>query len=192
MQTRKHTIDPEKWVDEYGDYLYKYAMMRLGDPVTASDVVQETFLAGIKGLDRYDGRVDAKYWLRGILRNKVVDHIRKSSREAPLKQDEGGEELMDSLMFKITGVPGTNPDPWAFNPYKAFENSEFWEVLEGCLAKLGGTMRRAFSLKMLEDMPTEEICETLNLTRNSFWVTMHRARQQLKSCLERNWIRGQE
>jgi len=99
---------------------------------------------------------------------------------------------MDSLMFKMTGVPGTNPGPWAFDPYKALENGEFWEVLETCLGKLGGTMRRAFTLKMLDDVPTETICETLNITRNSYWVIMHRARQQLKACLEKNWVSEQE
>ncbi|MFT7515468.1 MAG: DNA-directed RNA polymerase specialized sigma24 family protein, partial [Candidatus Omnitrophota bacterium] len=76
MAEKKH--NPDEWVDLYGDYLYRYALMRLKDSAAAQDVIQETFLAGFKGLEKFDGRVDIKYWLRGILRNKIVDYIRKA------------------------------------------------------------------------------------------------------------------
>jgi len=71
---------PEQWVEDYGDYLYRYALSRICDPAMAEDLVQETFLAGIKGLGAFDNRVEIKFWLRGILRNKVVDYIRKDVR----------------------------------------------------------------------------------------------------------------
>ena len=69
---------PEQWVDQYGDYLYGFAMSRLRNPDAANDCVQDTFLAGIKALERFDGSRDIKFWLRGIMRNKIVDQIRKS------------------------------------------------------------------------------------------------------------------
>ena len=54
---------PEQWVDKYGDYLYGFAMSRLRNPDAANDCVQDTFLAGIKALERFDGSRDIKFWL---------------------------------------------------------------------------------------------------------------------------------
>ncbi len=74
-------IDPEAWIDRYGDYLYRYAYLRLGDHATAEDAVQETFLAGLRARSKYSGRASEKTWLTGILKHKIGDQIRKRSRE---------------------------------------------------------------------------------------------------------------
>jgi len=73
--------DPERWVEEHGDYLFKYALVRLRDATRAEDMVQETFLAALKGGDKFAGRSAEKSWLVGILKNKICDHYRKASRE---------------------------------------------------------------------------------------------------------------
>ncbi len=182
------TTPAERWVDEYGDYLYRYALLRLKDPATAQDAVQETFLAGIKGFGQFDGRVDVKYWLRGILRNKIVDHIRKSVREHPVNDDEG-MDIIDSYSFKLFGIADRKPKPWQFHPSRDFEKGEFWKAFEHCLSQLNENMRQAFVLKMIEDMPTDEICKVMGIQPNNLWVLNHRARHQLKSCLEKNWDR---
>jgi RNA polymerase sigma-70 factor (TIGR02943 family) len=76
-QPKVEIAPPETWVDRYGNYLYAYAMSRLRNADAAADCVQDTFLAGIKALERFDGSRDIKFWLRGIMRNKIVDQIRK-------------------------------------------------------------------------------------------------------------------
>ncbi len=179
---------PEQWVDAYGDYLYRYALLRLKDPAAAQDAVQETFLAGIRALPQFDGRVDVKYWLRGILRNKIVDQIRKTVREHPVDEEEG-TSLLDQLSFKAFGIADRPRKPWQFDPARDFEKKEFWKAFEHCLGKLSDSMRQAFVLKMIEGMPTEEICKVMNIHPNNLWVLNHRARQQLKTCLEKNWDR---
>src|SRR5512135_1825461 len=73
--------DPERWVELYGDYLFKYALMRLRDAAKAEDAVQETFLAALKGGKTFAGRSAEKSWLVGILKNKICDYYRKASRE---------------------------------------------------------------------------------------------------------------
>src|SRR3954464_25180 len=73
--------DPERWGELYGDYLFKYALMRLCDAAKAEDAVQETFLAALKGGKSFAGRSAEKSWLVGILKNKVYDHFRKAGRE---------------------------------------------------------------------------------------------------------------
>src|SRR6266850_1290950 len=73
--------DPERWVELYGDYLFKYALMRLRDTARAEDAVQETFLAALKGGQGFAGRSAEKSWLVGILKNKIYDYYRKAGRE---------------------------------------------------------------------------------------------------------------
>lgn len=190
-KAQKPPTPPEEWAESYGDYLYRYALMRLKDPINAEDAVQETFLAGIKGLDKFDGRVDVKYWLRGILRNKIVDYIRKNTREHPVDNEEG-RDIVDSFSFKMFGIAERTPKPWQFAPEREFEKGEFWEAFQNCVSKLTDTMRQAFVLKMVDGMDSDEICKALNITPNNLWVLNHRARAQLKSCLESNWDREEE
>lgn len=174
------------WVDKYGDYLYRYALMRVRDPQVAEDTVQETFLAALKNLHQFDGRVDVKYWLRGILRNKTVDYIRKSVRRQEL-QNEQVQEIVGQILFKTSGIPNKRPKPWAFDPDEAFAQEEFWEAFKRCLEGLTDQMRAAFYMKMIDEVETEEICKELNISDNYLWVMLHRARAQLKDCLESKW-----
>ena len=188
-QDQPEAIDPEQWVDLYGDYLFRYAMMRLRDHDAARDAVQETFLAGIKSLDRYDGRVGIKYWLRGILKFKVVDHIRKQVREQVV-DDIDDEGVLDRLLFKTSGIPTMNPEPWQFDAKSAFDREDFWPIFNQCLSKLKEPIRQAFVLKMVEDMDSDEVCKVLNIKPNHLWVLNHRARGSLKKCLESHWQRS--
>lgn len=180
-------LNPEEWVEQYGDYLYRFALLRLKDPASAEDAVQETFLAAIQGLDRFDGRMDIKFWLKGILRHKIVDHIRRAVREQPT-EEVNDPELLDSMLFKLSGIPTMHPDPWRFDPHRAFESNEFWAIFQNCMAGLNGKLQQAFTLKMLEGLSTEEVCKVLDVEPNNLWVIMHRARGQLKACLEKNWL----
>jgi RNA polymerase sigma-70 factor (ECF subfamily) len=64
------------------------------------------------------------------------------------------------------------------------------QVFYDCLSHLNENMGQAFALRELEGLSTEEICKQLKLTPNNLWVILHRARKQLKSCLESNWTEG--
>ena len=69
-------INAHEWLNEHGDYLYRFALARLRDPHLAEDVVQETFLAAIK-TPTFTEQSTARTWLTGILKHKVVDALRK-------------------------------------------------------------------------------------------------------------------
>ena len=185
--TEDPSQNPEHWLADHGDYLYQYAYVRLRNRATAEDAVQETFLAGIQSLHRYHGSTPIRYWLRGILRYKVIDILRKQSREITVN-DSDNAEILDSLKFKWFGIPNKNPSPWAFDPDKAYEQSEFWEIFYGCLSRLKRVAGIAFTLRELEGLSTEEICKELDMTPNNLWVVLHRARAQLKTCLESKWM----
>src|SRR5882672_7151320 len=97
--------DPEQWVELHGDYLFKYALARLRDPARAEDMVQETFLAALKGGKSFAGRSAEKSWLVGILKNKICDHYRKASRETSFTDmefysDEESDRFIPDGMFK--------------------------------------------------------------------------------------------
>jgi RNA polymerase sigma-70 factor (ECF subfamily) len=89
----RQSADASLWVDEHGDYLFKYAVFRLRDSSAAEDAVQETFLAALKAYEKFEGRGSERTWLVGILKHKITDHFRRLTREAPLgqEQDEGPE-----------------------------------------------------------------------------------------------------
>jgi RNA polymerase sigma-70 factor (ECF subfamily) len=178
---------PETWVDKYGDYLYGYAMSRLRNRELAADCVQDTFMAGIKAFERFDGSRDIKFWLRGIMRNKIVDQIRKSIKENKVNLDTEDEAILESFWYKYSGIATTNPDPWQFNPRKAYDNTEFWRVFETCIDQVKDPARQAFVLRVLEDQTTEEVCKVMDISANYLWVLLYRARSQLKIALEANW-----
>lgn len=181
-------IDPDRWVEEHGDIMYRYAYVRLKDHAVAQDIVQESFLAAMKAQERYQGRASERSWLMGILRHKLIDHLRKAAREVKMDdlQPEGFEE---TFLFKETGIPHWQPPKWHFNPRRVFEQKEFWDVFSGCLSKLDHKMNVAFSLKELEGLSTEEVCKELGVEPTYLWVILYRARNNLKACLEKNWLK---
>jgi RNA polymerase sigma-70 factor (ECF subfamily) len=187
MTKKTEIAPPETWVDRYGDYLYGFAMSRLRNPDAAHDCVQDTFLAAIKALDRFDGSRDIKFWLRGIMRNKIVDQIRRSVKENKVDIQAEDEALIESFWFKYSGIATTNPDPWQFNPRKHYDNSEFWVIFDRCIQQVKEPARQAFILRVLEDLSTEEVCKVMNISSNYLWVLLHRARSQLKTLIEANW-----
>ncbi len=71
----------ERWVDDHGECLYRYALVRVRKPEVAEDLVQETFLAAVRGYEKFGGRSSERSWLCGILKNKIVDYFRKLGRE---------------------------------------------------------------------------------------------------------------
>ena len=92
---KNQKTDPSSWVDLHGDYLYGYAFSRILDPTIAEDMVQETFLAALKSHERFEGHSTERTWLTSILRHKVVDHIRKASREQPMENVEASASSLD-------------------------------------------------------------------------------------------------
>ncbi len=180
--------DPDKWVELYGDYLYRFAMSRLSDPGASEDAVQETFLAAIKGIDNYDSKkVDFKYWLRGILRNKTVDYIRKRVREMPAGELSDYDEEQNSLQ-KFAGIPHRDVESFKFSPQTQYDKKEFWQIFNKCLLGLKSPMKEIYILKEVESEKSEDICKEFNISSNNLWVIVHRSRSALKKCLNSSWM----
>jgi RNA polymerase sigma-70 factor (TIGR02943 family) len=179
--------DSSEWVDRYGDYLFRYAMLRLRDRSTAEDLVQETFLAGIKDLRSFSGNSSESTWLVGILKHKIADHFRRQARESPL-EDNDLRDQSDPSPFDGSGHWTSGPTNWGGNPADLYREKKFLDQLTKCLSGLSPNQANAFTLREIEGADTGEICKVLNVTETNLWVILHRARMQLRRCLEINWF----
>ena len=182
-----HLRDPSTWVDEHGTPLYRYALLRVQDAQVAEELVQETLLGALRARESFAGRSSVRTWLFGILKHKVIDHFRSVSRERSVADVEllgaSSEEPFDER-----GAWTSRPSKWATNPVLLFEQREFWAVLQRCLNELPHRLHRAFTLRELDGLSTEEICNILQVTPTNIGVMLHRARMRLRTCLEANWF----
>jgi len=183
--------DPETWVDEYGDFLYRYALSRVKDPSVAEDLVQETFLAALRSRENFKGRSTGRTWLIAILKHKIVDYIRKKIREPSSDKIEALSDRADSD-FDDKGGWQIRPFKWAINPDKIYEQKEFIDVLYRCLAELPERLAEAFMLREMDGLSTEEVCKVLDITATNSWVMLYRARMSLRGCLENKWLSAEQ
>lgn len=190
-----NTIDPERWVDEHGDYLFHYALSRLRDHHLAEEYVQEALLSALRSAERFEGRSSERTWLAGILKNKILDHFRKAGRETSFTDLEFyGEE--DRKQYDHPTVPNhwvaeLGPSEWDCAGAE-LDREAFWKVFHHCASRLPDKIAKVFLLREMDDLSTEEICATLAITPGNLWVMLHRARSALRRCLEENWFNDEE
>ena len=189
--TPKQLDDPEIWVDQYGESLYRFALARVKDPSIAEDLVQETFLAGLGARKRFKGQSTTRTWLIAILKHKIVDYIRKKSREQDTDKLESMTNGID-VNFSDRGDWKLRPNKWAKNPMKLYEQKEFMDVLYQCIAELPARQAEAFMRREIDGLSTEEICKELDITATNSWVILYRARMLLRSCLEKKWLDAEQ
>ena len=189
-------LDPSMWLEKHGDCLFRYAMFRLRDTDAAEDAVQETMLAALRAHQRYEGHGSERTWLVGILKHKVIDHYRRISRTREVAP--GSRERDDDYdPFEKTGQWAGHwradraPTEWQLDAASVLERKEFWETMDRCLSELPQRTAMAFTLREVDGLSSEEICDVLNLSPNNLWVMLHRARMKLRSSLEAEWFRNQ-
>lgn len=185
--TEARAVDPVRWLDEHGDALYAYCLLRVRERATAEDLVQDTLLAALKAADSFKGESSERTWLIGILKHKILDHLRRVGREKPLDLGTVPEESTEAY-FDETGHWRQGPGEWA-QPEAALEQERFWKTFNDCLGRLPERLRMLYALKELDGVETPELLETLNIsTANNLWVMLSRARVHIRQCLEKNWF----
>jgi RNA polymerase sigma-70 factor (ECF subfamily) len=187
MDSLKNILNPDQWVDSYGDELYSYAIKRVFSQAVAEDVVQDTFLAALGSMKNFKGKSSEKTWLFAILKNKLVDHFRKLNTKK--------EEYVNFTMpFKESGLfykhwdKSRAPGNWSFDPKDSLEAEDFKRIFKWCLTVLPPKLASVFAMKMIEDCESDEICKEVGITSSNFWVMMHRARLKLRECIQNNWL----
>ena len=181
-------LNPENWVEEYGDYLFRYANSRMRDANAAEEVVQETFLAGVRYSSQYSGTGSVRGWLIAILKRKIVDYFRSRKKHAgAIINDEDDAFDPSTVLFDQQGNWKPGAFKWAPSPERELEMSELSDVVQDCLKSIPQGQADVFVLSVMEEMETETICEQLSISPSNMWVRMHRARLGLAKCVSEKW-----
>lgn len=178
-----------QWVSDHADTLFRYCQRRLQQEELCKDLLQETFLAAWRTMDAYKGEASVKNWLFIILKSKMADHFRKAAVRQSMEtaQREGDYPFFDEDGHWRKGM---YPKQWTVELSDAVEAKEFQKILQSCCGRLKQLQHSAFLLKYVEGLDSEAICRELGLTAANYWVLLHRAKVQLRACLEKNWIRS--
>jgi len=184
-----NTDTPHTWLNNHGDYLYRYAMSRLHDEEVASDILQETLLAAWKGQASFAGQSAIRTWLVGILKHKIIDYIRKEIRGRELA--DAVENDPTSSYFAPNGSWNEAPQAWHENPEALCRNEQFHKVLDGCISHLPEKQQLVFRMRDITGEDTETICQTCEISTSHMHVLLHRARMALRPCLQHHWFQVQ-
>jgi RNA polymerase sigma-70 factor (ECF subfamily) len=184
---RDETSDPGTWLDDHGDALFRYAMAHLNNRAAAEDAVQETLVGALVARKNFTGQSSLRTWLIGILKHKVVDQIRKSSREQSIAPLESTAEYITDC-FNQDGYWTPGPRNWGKRAKTQLEQQEFWEAFRFCVSRLPPLLAGAFLMRETAELASEEICKLLKVSTTNLWTMLHRARTRLRACLEANWF----
>lgn len=189
MKVAEKELTFRKLVADYSDQLYQYARKRLPDEELCKDLVQETFLAAWRNIDGYRRDASEKTWLFVILKNKITDHYRSVHTRWLQQSANTGDE--EGIFFdeEEHWRQGAYPAAWSVELDNRVEAKEFQLVFRQCSSRLKEMQHAVFAMKYVEDLSSEEICRLLNLTNANYWVLLHRAKVQLRACLEKNWLK---
>ena len=173
------------WVDVYSEGLFRWAYQRVQQRETAQDLVQEVFHAAVANFEKFEYRSNPKTWLFSILHHKIADHYRKV-----FYQKTESVSFDSTSHFNEQGAwnPGFVPGNWPSDEKNLADDEEFRKVLNDCMKKLPPNWYSAIQYKYIEEKESEEICQELGITPTNYWQMVHRAKLQLRKCVENNWI----
>lgn len=168
--------------------LLRYANLQLRCEALAEDVVSETLLAIIEKPDAYAGASSLRTYATGILKHKVIDALRKRSRELPIEpmDEQSMDDAIDAL-FRADGHWVDKPRDWGA-PEAALQQRQFFEALQRCVDRMPPRLGRIFMMRESLELEVGQICEQLGITATNCGVMLYRARMQMRECLERNWL----
>jgi len=190
MNLEATIINPHLWVEKYADYLYTYALTRINDEEQAKDLVQETFLAALENIEKFQGKSSEKTWLTAILKHKIFD-IYRTRVSAVNKKNYSMNSVTSQNFFQLDDGHWKiehRPVEFAIQEPGAIENREFYHILQACLKKLPALWIAVFTMKFMDDCNTESICRELKVTTANYWVIIHRTKINLRACLQKNWL----
>lgn len=180
-----HVLSPENWVEKYADSFYSYVFYRTNSEDISSDLVQETFYSALKGKHNFRGDSSEKTWLMSILKNKLMDYyrVRYTNVDISVSQDD---YFSEAGLFSGGWKKEKLPTEWN-NVDDFIHNNETNEAILNCVERLNESSASVFKMKYFDDNETEFICKELEISKSNYWVIIHRAKLQLRNCLEKVW-----
>lgn len=174
-----------QWVRQYNQEMCNWATHKVSDSEIAKDLVQDTFLAASESISLFKGESSPKTWLFSILKYKIIDYYRSK-----VKQPFSFDNQTLTSFFTEDGEWHSNKKPgnWNDDDEHLLDNDDFNIVLKKCLDALPEKWNLSIKLKFFSSKKGEEICQELGITPTNFWQIMHRAKLQLRDCLENRWF----
>jgi RNA polymerase sigma-70 factor (ECF subfamily) len=181
--------------DRWGPALLRLARLHVPSQAVAEEVVQETWLAVLRGIDRFEGRSSLRTWVFGILLNLARTHGRRERRTLPFAalrerwHEHRDEPAVPSERFQGPGDPRPDwwsapPDRWA-DPEERLQAAGTREMLGDAIAALPARQREVIVLRDVLGLSAEEVCTVLEVSDGNQRVLLHRARAKVRAALER-------
>lgn len=180
---KSNTSAQEEVVNTYTKHLYNAALGKGFSKEEAQDLTQQTFLTFFEVVKRFEGRSTVRTFLFGILFNKSME----------LRRDFKKESMHDSIddvwesQFDSKGHWSNSSSPK--NPEDFLESQEKLGIIEQCLEKLPEVQKNVFTLKIVEETETEEICNILSISPTNLRQLLFRGRNRLRLCVEASLMR---
>jgi RNA polymerase sigma-70 factor (TIGR02943 family) len=185
----------KNWVEQHSEKMYSWAIYKTKDKESAEDLVQDTFLAAFQSIGKFEGKSDPKTWLYAILNRKIAMHLRIVIRNTPFGEKElyttDSTFLLESLFDQNDQWEKLErPEKWRDDDENLLDNDGFIKVLNACLVKLPEKWFSALQLKYLDEKKGVLICQELGIAPTNFWQILHRAKLQLRKCLDNHWFKA--
>ena len=169
-------------VAQHGASLLRLARTFVRDRAVAEEVVQETWLGVLDGIDRFEGRSSLKHWVFRILTNTAKTRAIRERRSTPfsaLAQGDGSNRAADEAEWRALG-PAAHP-----TPEEGLLSGELLDMIVAAIERLPPSQRAVIALRDIDGRPSREVCEALALSRANQRVLLHRARSTVRGTLER-------
>lgn len=185
-------LNDSTYIEEIRSQMLKFARLQLRDADAAEDAVHDALIGAMKNADKFEGKAAFKSWVFAILKNKIIDGIRKDSRYVTIAsiQGENSEDEDVSYLFDQNEhwTDDHAPSSWR-TPEQSFKQQQFWVIFEACLNKLPSAQARCFMMREFVGLDSTEICKELAVSTTNLHVQLHRARLSLQKCLDSHWFK---
>jgi RNA polymerase sigma-70 factor (TIGR02943 family) len=179
-----------QWVNEYADEMFRYTYSKVSKQEVAEDIVQNTFLAACQSFSNFRKESSAKTWLFSILKNKIIDYYRSAYKRTETLNYQDKENAFEAYFFSEDDHWKNENEPRVWNSDEhLLDNADFNFTLNNCIEKLPSKWSLAIQLKYIDDKDSSDICKDLEITSSNYWQILHRAKLQLRECLEKNWFK---
>ncbi len=180
------------WINEYADEFFRYSISKVSNQEAAEDIVQNTFLAGFQAISNFKNESSPKTWLYSILKNKIKDYHRLNYQRNEVKSLENDKDPFLNYFFNEEDhwKMETQPQIWS-NSENLLDNTDFNSMLKNCIEKLPAKWQSAIQMKYLDDRDANLICQELKITPSNYWQVLHRAKLQLRECLDTHWFKNE-
>jgi RNA polymerase sigma-70 factor (ECF subfamily) len=183
-------------IDRYAAGMRRFALSFVRSEAVADEVVQEAWLGLLRGLDRFEGRSSLKTWLYRIVANQARTRAVREARTIPFSDlgDDGPAVSPDRFQGADDPHPGgwvQFPQPWADLPEARLLAGETRAVIDRAIAALPPAQRIVITLRDVEGLASDEICNVLKVSETNQRVLLHRARSKVRTALETYFVQGE-